>query len=65
MGLQTAGEAAGRSGWSVAGQTGATLAGAMGRQDLAQRINRIDIYTNTLDSARERMVRMVSQGERL
>ncbi len=41
------------------------LAGAMGRQDLAQRINRIDIYTNTLDSARERMVRIVSQGERL
>jgi predicted MFS family arabinose efflux permease len=30
MGLQTAGEAAGRSGWSVAGQTGAALAGAMG-----------------------------------
>jgi Family of unknown function (DUF5752) len=40
------------------------LAGAMGRQDLAQRINRIDIYTNTLDGARERMVRIVSQGER-
>src|ERR1700691_5852377 len=30
MGLQTAGEAAGRSGWSVAFQTGAALAGAMG-----------------------------------
>jgi MFS family permease len=30
MGLHTAGEAAGRSGWSVAAQTGAALAGAMG-----------------------------------
>ncbi len=40
------------------------LAAAMGREDLAQRINRIDIYTNTLDGARDRMVRIVSQGER-
>ncbi len=40
------------------------LATAMGREDLARRINRIDIYTNTLDSARDRMVRIVSQGER-
>src|SRR5580698_10043568 len=30
MGLPTAGPAAGRSGWSVAAQTGAALAGAMG-----------------------------------
>jgi predicted MFS family arabinose efflux permease len=30
MGLQAAGEAAGRSGWAVAAQTGAALAGAMG-----------------------------------
>jgi Uncharacterised MFS-type transporter YbfB len=30
MGLHTAGKAAGRSGWSVAAQTGAALAGAMG-----------------------------------
>jgi predicted MFS family arabinose efflux permease len=30
MGLQAAGEAAGRSGWPVAAQTGAALAGAMG-----------------------------------
>jgi hypothetical protein len=39
------------------------LAAAVGREDLARRINRIDIYTNTLDSARDRMVRIVSQGE--
>jgi len=40
------------------------LATAMGREDLARRINRIDIYTNTLNSARDRMVRIVSQGEK-
>jgi hypothetical protein len=39
------------------------LASAMGREDLARRINHIDIYTNTLDSARDQMVRIVKQGE--
>jgi hypothetical protein len=34
------------------------------RADLARRINRIDIYTNTLDSAREQMVRMLRAAER-
>lgn len=38
---------------------------AMGREDLARRINRIDIYANTLDSARDSMVRIVRQGELL
>lgn len=40
------------------------LASVMGREDLARGINRIDIYTNTLDSARDQMVRIVSSGER-
>jgi hypothetical protein len=40
------------------------LESMMGRVDLARRINRIDIYTNTLDSARDQMVRIVRAGER-
>jgi hypothetical protein len=40
------------------------LESIMGRADLARRINRIDIYTNTLDSARDQMVRIVRGGER-
>jgi hypothetical protein len=35
-----------------------------GRPDLGRRIERIDIYTNTLDSARESMVRILERGER-
>jgi hypothetical protein len=40
------------------------LESVMDRADLARRINRIDIYTNTLDSARDQMVRIVRGGER-
>ena len=39
------------------------LESVMDRVDLARRINRIDIYTNTLDSARDQMVRIVRSGE--
>lgn len=39
------------------------LGAAMRREDLAARVNRIDIYTNTLDGARERVVRIVASGE--
>ncbi len=35
---------------------------SMGREDLARRINRIDIYTNTLDTARDKMVRIIDTG---
>ena len=34
----------------------------LGREDLARRINRIDIYTNTLDTAREKMMRIIDTG---
>jgi hypothetical protein len=34
----------------------------LGREDLARRINRIDIYTNTLDTAREKMIRIIDTG---
>jgi uncharacterized protein DUF5752 len=37
------------------------LAEQLGLESLAQRINRIDVYTNTLESARERMLAMVSR----
>jgi hypothetical protein len=40
------------------------LESSMDRPDLARRINRIDIYTNTLDSARDQMVRIVRFAER-
>jgi hypothetical protein len=40
------------------------LESVMDRADLARRINRIDIYTNTLDDARNQMVRIVRTGER-
>ncbi len=39
------------------------LANEVGLSDLAERINRIDIYTNTLDSARAEMLRLVAQQE--
>jgi len=39
------------------------LTEGMGRADLARRIERIDIYTNTLDTARDQMVRIVRLGE--
>jgi hypothetical protein len=39
------------------------LANQVGLRDLAERINRIDIYTNTLDSARAEMLRLVAQRE--
>ena len=37
---------------------------SMGRPDLGRRIEQIDIYTNTLDSAREAMVRILDRGGR-
>ena len=37
------------------------LANEAGLTDLADRINRIDIYTNTLDSARAEMLRLIAQ----
>jgi len=40
------------------------LANALGRKSLADYINRIDIYTNTLDSAREKVLRLVERERR-
>jgi hypothetical protein len=37
------------------------LSGSLGADDLARRVNRIDIYTNTLDSARDEMVHLIGQ----
>jgi hypothetical protein len=37
------------------------LAAELGLDDLARRINRIDIYTNTLDSAREEVVQLIDR----
>ena len=36
---------------------------SLGREDLARRINRIDIYTNTLDTAREKMTRILDSAD--
>jgi len=38
------------------------LSQSLGMDDLARRINRIDIYTNTLDSARDKMTELI-EGE--
>jgi hypothetical protein len=40
------------------------LAGSLGLHSLAETINRIDIYTNTLDSARAKMLRLVDRERR-
>ena len=40
------------------------LAGSLGLTSLAETINRIDIYTNTLDSARAKMLRLVDRERR-
>ena len=40
------------------------LANALGLKTLADYINRIDIYTNTLDSAREKVLRLVERERR-
>ena len=40
------------------------LAGSLGLNSLAETINRIDIYTNTLDSARAKMLRLVDRERR-
>jgi Family of unknown function (DUF5752) len=40
------------------------LANALGLKSLAENINRIDIYTNTLDSAREKLLRLVDRERR-
>jgi hypothetical protein len=37
------------------------LAAGLGLEDLARRTNRIDIYTNTLDSARDQMVELIDR----
>jgi len=37
------------------------LSGSLGANDLARRVNRIDIYTNTLDSARQEMVDLIGR----
>jgi hypothetical protein len=37
------------------------LENTLGFEDLARRINRIDIYTNTLDGAREEMVELIDR----
>jgi len=40
------------------------LAGSLGLNPLAENINHIDIYTNTLDSARAKMLRLVDRERR-
>ena len=40
------------------------LAGSLGLNSLAETINRIDMYTNTLDSARAKMLRLVDRERR-
>jgi len=39
------------------------LENSLGLETLANRVNRIDVYTNTLDSARERLMRMIEMEE--
>ncbi len=39
------------------------LENSLGLDDLANRVNRIDIYTNTLDGARTRLLRMIALEE--
>jgi hypothetical protein len=40
------------------------LAASLGLNSLAETINRIDIYTNTLDSARAKLLRLVDRERR-
>jgi len=40
------------------------LAGALGLKTLAEAVNRIDIYTNTLDSTRARILRLIDRERR-
>jgi hypothetical protein len=40
------------------------LAAGLGLNSLAETINRIDIYTNTLDSARAKLLRLVDRERR-
>jgi len=40
------------------------LAAGLGLESLAENINHIDIYTNTLDSARAKMLRLVDRERR-
>jgi hypothetical protein len=40
------------------------LADGLGLMHLAENVNRIDIYTNTLDSAREKLLRLVDRERR-
>ncbi|GAC1633396.1 MAG: DUF5752 family protein [Candidatus Acidiferrum sp.] len=40
------------------------LENSLGLDDLANRVNRIDVYTNTLDSARASLLRMIEWEER-
>lgn len=40
------------------------LANSLGLTELAAKINRIDIYTNTLDTARDKMLRLISIEEK-
>ncbi len=35
------------------------LADSLGLKELAERVNRVDIYTNTLDSARAKLIRLI------
>jgi uncharacterized protein DUF5752 len=37
------------------------LASSLGLGLLAQRVNRVDIYTNTLDSARAKLIKLVDE----
>ena len=41
------------------------LENSLGLDDLANRVNRIDIYTNTLDGARTRLLRMLALEEEI
>jgi hypothetical protein len=40
------------------------LAGTLGLKSLAEAVNRIDIYTNTLDSTRARILRLIDRERR-
>jgi hypothetical protein len=41
------------------------LSNSLGLETLANQVNRIDVYTNTLDSARAKLVRLIELEERL
>ena len=40
------------------------LSGSLGLRTLADSVNQIDIYTNTLDSARTKMLRLIDRERR-